>query len=115
MTDFLNDLIALAGSAKLASEGPAAVAIYEPGREIEHITENLSHGTGNVWTVYLPEHPDSDPPRHTPGEMRANTITVCITGNGPTSQKNAEFIADCFTYKAVIQQALDSIRDNLTR
>ena len=54
---------------------------------IETFRENLSHGSGPVWLVIAPEHPDTvggwgDRPEH--------AAITCLTGNGPLGEANAD-------------------------
>lgn len=76
---------------KAATPGPLRLAIADPDRDpVELFRENLSHGSGEVWAVMAPEHPD------TVGgweERPVHAAIVAWTGNGPTSKANAEFIA----------------------
>jgi hypothetical protein len=73
-----------------ATDGPLALGVFDPDMNpVELIRGNLSHGTGPVWLVWCPGHPhsvvsDMDYPEH--------AVTFAMTGNGPTSEENAEFI-----------------------
>lgn len=90
--------------AMVASEGPAIVGILNPDEDpVELFRQNLAFGEGKVWVVYLPEHPLSqwdDPQRPD------HAVLAAITGNGPTSQANAEFFSWCLTHKQAIVAAL---------
>ena len=76
--------------ARLAKATPApwAPAIFDPTMDpVALFRENLSYGSGDVHSVIAPEHPKSNPPAH--------YVTTAITGNGPTSEANRDFIVNC--------------------
>ena len=85
-----------------ATRGPLRLARYEEFDNngvtaAEHVAENLSHGSGPVWGVMAPEHP------LTVGGWDArpeHAVVTCITGNGPTSERNAAFYAAAPTIAA---------------
>lgn len=83
------DLDAIEARLRSATPAPLRIGIYDPERDpVELFRENLSHGSGDVWLVGAPEHPDTVGGwEDRPGHM----ATVAITGNGPTSRANAEF------------------------
>ena len=91
-----------------ASRGPADVGIYDPDADpVEVFRANLAHGSGDVWTVWLPEHPATvlgakgrDQPEH--------AVTAWVTGNGPQSEANARFIAAVFHYQREILDLVDA-------
>ena len=71
-----------------ATQGRMRLAIMDPERDpVEHFRESLSHGSGDVWGVMAVDHPRTiggmdDRPEH--------GVMTCWTGNGPTSEANAE-------------------------
>ena len=76
--------------ARLAKATPApwAPAVFDPAMDpVAMFKENLSYGSGDVHSVIAPEHPKSNMPDH--------CVTVAITGNGPTSEENRDFIVNC--------------------
>ena len=76
------------------SAGPAEVGIIDPEQDpVEHFRANLALGSGDVWAVWLPEHPKTMGEHPRPD----HAVLVCITGNGPASEANARFIAECFS------------------
>lgn len=87
------------------SEGPARVGIFEAATAVEKVTEMLGYGTGDVWLVWLPEHPK------TVGEYPApeHAVVAAVTGNGPTSEANARFIAECLTRQGEILKYLEAL------
>jgi len=70
-----------------ATPGPLRLAIMDPEKSYTEVFEGfLSKGSGNVWGVLVPDHPNtidgwSDRPAH--------GVVTCWTGNGPTSEANA--------------------------
>ncbi len=74
-----------------ASDPPARLAQMDPEQDpAEHFAGCLSHGSGPVWGVLLPEHDESvggweDRPEH--------GVIACWTGNGPRSEANARLYA----------------------
>lgn len=74
-----------------ATPGPLQLGTYGDNDPVEKFAENISHGSGPVWIVWAPEHPltvlGDDPLRP------VHAVTMCLTGNGPTSEANAAFIA----------------------
>ena len=90
MTDA--DIDAIESRLNAATPGPRRLGNYDPDKDpVELFRENLSHGSGPVWLVYAPEHPDTVGGYE---ERPGHVATVCLTGNGPTSEANAEFIAN---------------------
>lgn len=90
-----------------ASAAPYRIGHFDPQDDpVARFAENLSHGSGRCWIVFLPEHP-----RTVGGwdERPAHAVTVCITGNGPTSEANARYIAA--TPPSVVRGLLDRIRE----
>ncbi len=81
-----DDLKRVAGG---MSPGPFQWGIIDPEQDAaEHIRANLASGTDpNCHTVLLPGDARSDIGSD---PMRPNhAVTMCITGNGPTSKANA--------------------------
>ena len=78
-------------SAAKHTPGPLRLALYGVDADpFEQIRELLSHGSGPVWAVTAPEHPNAvggweDRPAH--------AVTTAITGNGPASKANATLYA----------------------
>lgn len=87
-------------AAKEAIDGPAEIGVMETNatdydREVDLYRKQLAAGEGLVWAVRLPEHARSAGKHPTPD----HAVLACITGNGPTSEANARFIAACFNAK----------------
>ena len=87
------------------SSGPAAVGVIDPSIDpVENFREHISFGSGDIWAVWLPEHPLTAGEHPRPD----HAVLVCITGNGPTSEANARFIAECFSAAPLAQQGAGS-------
>ena len=90
MTDA--DIDAIEARLNAATPGPLRLGMYDPDKDpVELFRENLSHGSGPVWLVIAPEHPDTvggweDRPEH--------AAITCLTGNGPLGEANAVFYAN---------------------
>ena len=94
------------------SSGPAAVGVIDPSIDpVENFREHISFGSGDIWAVWLPEHPLTAGEHPRPD----HAVLVCITGNGPTSEANARFIAECFSAAPLAQQAAGSTGGAPTR
>lgn len=74
-----------------ATQGRLRWAIFDPDADpVETFGENLSYGAGDVHAVIALDHP-----QHVGSEEKPeHCVTVAITGNGPTSERNADFIAN---------------------
>jgi hypothetical protein len=73
-----------------ATPGPWETAIYDKAKEpIEWLRECLSHGSGPVHLTWCPEHPLTQGLYPRP----EHAVVPAITGNGPTSEANAVFVA----------------------
>lgn len=73
-----------------ATKGPWATAVYREDKEpIEWLRENLSHGSGPLHGVWCPEHPLTIGTHPDPD----HAVMAAVTGNGPTSKPNSDFIA----------------------
>ncbi len=84
------ELAVIEARCQAATPGPLGLAIVDPTREPgEWFREHLSYGTGDIWCVWCPMHP------RTVGEAPRpeHAVILAITGNGPQSEANAEFIA----------------------
>lgn len=87
--DFAAALDELEQLHRKASPAPWALGIIGPEYDpVEVHRKNLSRGSGNVWLVFLPEHPLATGTREQPDAY----VTAAITGNGPTSEVNARFL-----------------------
>jgi hypothetical protein len=85
------DREALKKLAEAATQCSVAVGIYEAHDALEKIKGNLDFGTGPVWLVWVVDHPKT-----VIGEnpLRPEHVAIAaITGNGPTSQANANYYA----------------------
>lgn len=88
MSEITERIEEIKGRLAKATPGPWARAIFDPELDPKAIfAENLSYGAGDVHSVIAPEHPKSKLPSH--------AVTTAITGNGPTSEANRDFIANC--------------------
>jgi hypothetical protein len=89
---------------KAATPGPLDIGIVDPILNLgKWFEDNLSHGEGNTWLVWAPNDPQG-----IGGYPRPEfAITLAITGNGPKSEANAEFIIA--TYNAM-PELIDEIR-----
>ena len=75
---------------KAATPGRLRVAIMHPEADpVELFRSHLVYGSGNVYAVIALDHPQHVGPDDRPD----HAVTVAITGNGPTSEANADFIA----------------------
>jgi len=81
--------------AALATPAPLEVGIIN--RELDPVAWFKEHLEGadspdtDVWVIWCPLHPDSKPD---PDGKPEFAILAAITGNGPTSEANAEFFAN---------------------
>lgn len=74
-----------------ASDGPFEVGIVDPSLDpAKWFYEHLSFGSGDIWCVWLPKHERSIP---TPEGNPTHCVLAAITGNGPKSQPNAEYVS----------------------
>lgn len=89
-----------------ATKGPLRVGIFDPEKDpVELFREHLSHGDGPIWAVFCPNHPEA---KGTP-EKPEFAVLLGITGNGPTSQANADKLAanDGPALLAMVEAAMD--------
>jgi len=87
----MNRLDAIEARLKAATPGPLDLGIVDPEVEPgEWFRDHLSYGPdANIWCVWCPKHPltrgEAPRPEH--------AVLTAVTGNGPTSEANAEFYA----------------------
>jgi len=98
--------------ASLATPAPLAVGIYDPELDpVELFRQNLDAAvdqTESVWVVWCPKHPDSNPD---PEGHPTHAVLAAITGNGPTSEANAEFFANARDDIPWLIYKVESLRD----
>lgn len=96
------------GICEAATKGPCEVGIFDPDDDpVERIREHLSYGSGKVFCVWLPQHPKSMPD---PEGRPTHAVLACITGNGPDSEKNAEFYATASTALPLLLKEVEEMR-----
>ena len=78
--------------ASKATQAPLEVGIFDPELDpIDLVRRHLSYGAGAIYNVWAPEHRDT---RIGTDRSRPEHVAIAaITGNGPTSEANAEFFA----------------------
>lgn len=78
----------------MATPAPLEVGIVDPELDpVQWFKEHLEladNPTGDVWVVWCPKHPKSE---RDPEGRPTHAVLAAITGNGPTSEHNAEFFA----------------------
>lgn len=84
------------------SAGPYQWGIIPAGPDqAEIIKAHFDRGSGDVHTIILPSHPDSD---IGPDPMRPNhAALLCMTGNGPNSEANAKALCCLLTHRDIIR------------
>lgn len=76
--------------AEVATPGPWLWALFDEAKDpLEWIRECLSYGSGPVHLTWCPEHPLTKGQHPRP----EHAVVPAITGNGPTSEANAKFLA----------------------
>lgn len=83
------------------SHGQYGWGMHEAEVAVEFFAKNLSFGSGPCHMVYIADHPKSvigpDPQRP------EHVVTLCVTGNGPTSAANAQGLIRILTVLAALR------------
>jgi hypothetical protein len=80
--------------ARRLSPGPYEWSIIRgtPEQRAGWVTKMLTHGSGDIHGIILPKHPMAVPgadPLHPD-----HAVTLCLTGNGPKSETNAQALIE---------------------
>lgn len=69
--------------------------------------EHLSFGSGAIYCVWCPEHPKTIDDKT--GEPE-HAVLFCITGNGPTSEVNAEFVVKARKWMPLLLDEIERLQ-----
>lgn len=95
-----------------ASRPPADIGITAPDHDpVEDYRERIARSESKTaWVVWLPKHPDTILDPEMGRDHPVDAVVVADTGNGPTSEANARFIAFCFDHQRDIMDLMDAGR-----
>lgn len=105
------ELQAIQERAEKATPGPWEWARFDDSKEpIEWLREMLSYGSGPVHGAWAPGHPLTRGTHPRP----EHAVMPAITGNGPTSEANAKFIAAARTDVLALLEHIAALEGALT-